>query len=177
LTVRSISNGWDVDEDGLARAVDALSIRLPVTVRTRRGTQTIGRYNLGRMGARDDCGRIFHPSLAHVIELSTEIAAETASRCLWHELIHAWQAEEALSPWLAEDAAAAPRCDLQAGVALYEMKKAEGLRGPYRDRPWEVEARVGESFSDDISLTRSIPVAVRRVRRREVPHLSFTSVP
>jgi hypothetical protein len=174
VKVCSAANGWEVDEHGIARAADAMRIRLPVRIYASRGRTRIGTYALERFCVRDDGGRVFLTGLGHAIRVSTLIRDETASRCLWHELIHAWQAEvelgaDAIEALLRSDASP----EVAAGITRYLARHANESAIPYRHRPCEKEAREGESFHEDICLTR--PVIGRRPRhnQREEAYLSL----
>jgi hypothetical protein len=109
-------DGWSLDFDRIDKALDFLGIENYVKIRFSTSIWKIGQHE-----ESEDY---------HTVTLSRELDADTANNTLWHELIHAKQAED---------------YSRQNGVVLTEFSKAySAARGPigqvYKGNIYEIEA-------------------------------------
>lgn len=109
-------SGWSLDFDKIDKALDFLHIDNCVRIRF-----STSIYTMGELDGSED---------SHVVMLSQSWDVDTANNTLWHELIHAKQAED---------------YSRQNRVALSEFMKvysaSMGPRGQaYNGNPYEIEA-------------------------------------
>jgi len=110
------AQGWSLDFDKIDKALDFLNIHSPVRIRFSTAVWTMGSHT--------------ESEESHSVTLSREWDVYSANNTLWHELIHAKQAED---------------YQRESGLPLAAFSKAyqEG-RGPtgkrYRGNIYEIEA-------------------------------------
>lgn len=128
--------GWKLSNAYWRKALDHLDLKLPVVVQ-----------QMGRVGNTNANYQLLHRSeaprgvrvpvgttLFHLLKAKSYHTAEQASESLWHELTHAWQAEQAMSA----DYGTPSEWDRNAWERL---TKRQRKNFSYDDRPIEREAR------------------------------------
>lgn len=133
--------GWTLDEAALRRAQSLLGLRWPVIVATNsREGSTLGNYHL-RCGtsAPKRLSWLWIESYYHRIMLKSYLTPQDANESLWHELIHAKQAENAGS--------------VQAWLGWHNQQRQNWN---YNDRPMEIEAREGAKKFSGMVLTKPL---------------------
>ena len=131
--------GWRLDEAALTHAQSLLGLRWPVSVVTNaREGGTAGNYRITRgTEAPARLSHLWAVPLYHRVMLKSYLTPEEANESLWHELIHACQAER------------------EGSVYAWQSYNANQNRGwNYNARPMEVEAREGAKKFSHIRLTK-----------------------
>lgn len=136
---------WRIDPDALDAAKDFFGLKLPVYVRRSAGYRTQGTHRL-MPGWRAPAGVSGSTSsYYHHLTITGKSSADDASRTIWHELTHCWQAERAMAEARERGASVAEQA--RAWSTADERSRAI----PYSDRPCEVEARSYEDFASEIA--------------------------
>lgn len=120
--------GFRLDSAAIRDACEQLGIKLAVRIR----------FN-GRVGGMN--GNHCFPGGYHNIMLKSYLTPEQATKTLWHELVHALQAER--------DGEARP-------VVWAEFVGRQQRRYTYRNRPIEIEARQMAEMMADCPLTKPL---------------------
>lgn len=149
---------YEINEANLKEAIEFLGIKQPVYIkfhgRRARRNETVATCTfLPTWRALGVEQRFFekwvketgHPGYVetyHKIVLKSYLSASYASKCLWHELCHAMQAERS------------SKGDPNHFGAILSWNKADDRDRQYKydDRPCEIEALAYEEFSDELPL-------------------------
>lgn len=136
-------SGVVLDAEAVAGAVEFLGLRRDVSIRWWGNP-----FKSPTIPGETVSGHCMFWRGRHVIDISADLDADTASRVLWHELQHAAQAERPVK---------GVHYYKRGEAFLAEYEDAQTRHG-YDDNPLEIEARVAEDvYGPELALARPAP--------------------